>query len=158
MYRRGCRHFYVDIYTTNAHLLIMASGRYELVHQTKANGASSHAGLGIDILDVFTGEQRKPDSLSGGEKFQKFMALALGLSDVVQNRTGGREIDSMYIDEGFGTLDEAVLGKAIEVLSNIDGDSRQIGIISHVDRLEESIPQKIMVEKGDKGSMLRIVK
>ena len=86
------------------------------------------------------------------------MALALGLSDVVQNRTGGREIDSMYIDEGFGTLDEAVLGKAIEVLSNIAGDSRQIGIISHVDRLEESIPQKIIVEKGDKGSMLRIVK
>lgn len=86
------------------------------------------------------------------------MALALGLSDVVQNHTGGRKIDSMYIDEGFGTLDEAVLGKAIEVLSNIAGDSRQIGIISHVDRLEESIPQKIMVEKGDKGSMLRIVK
>ena len=76
----------------------------------------------------------------------------------MQNHTGGRKIDSMYIDEGFGTLDEAVLGKAIEVLSNIAGDSRQIGIISHVDRLEESIPQKIIVEKGDKGSMLRIVK
>lgn len=142
----------------NVHLSIMASGRYELIHQTKADGASSHAGLGIDILDVFTGEQRKPDSLSGGEKFQVSMALALGLSDVVQNHAGGRKIDSMYIDEGFGTLDEAVLGKAIEVLSNIAGDSRQIGIISHVDRLEESIPQKIIVEKGDKGSMLRIVK
>ena len=84
------------------------------------------------------------------------MALALGLSDVVQNHTGGREIDSMYIDEGFGTLDEAVLGKAIEVLTNIAGNQRQIGIISHVDRLEESIQQKIVVKKTDKGSTLYV--
>lgn len=142
----------------NVHLSVMASGRYELIHQTRADGASSHAGLGIDILDVFTGEQRKPDSLSGGEKFQVSMALALGLSDVVQNRAGGRKIDSMYIDEGFGTLDEAILSKAIEVLNTMAGDTRQIGIISHVDRLEESISQKIIVEKGDMGSTLRIVK
>ena len=84
------------------------------------------------------------------------MALALGLSDVVQNLAGGKKIDTMYIDEGFGTLDESVLSKAIEVLTNIAGNQRQIGIISHVDRLEESIQQKIVVKKTDKGSTLYI--
>ena len=140
----------------NIHLSVMTSGQYELIHQTRADHKSSQAGLDIDVLDVFTGEQRKPDSLSGGEKFQVSMALALGLSDVVQNLAGGKKIDTMYIDEGFGTLDESVLSKAIEVLTNIAGNQRQIGIISHVDRLEESIQQKIVVKKTDKGSTLYI--
>lgn len=142
----------------NVHLSIMAAGEFELIHQTRGEGKSSQAGLGIDVLDVFTGEQRKPDSLSGGEKFQVSMSLALGLSDVVQNHAGGKKIDTMYIDEGFGTLDEDVLSKAIDVLNTIAGDSRQIGIISHVERLEESITQKIVVKKTNKGSTLQIVK
>lgn len=140
----------------NIHLSVMTSGQYELIHQTRSDHKSSQAGLDIDVLDVFTGEQRKPDSLSGGEKFQVSMALALGLSDVVQNLAGGKKIDTMYIDEGFGTLDESVLSKAIEVLTNIAGNQRQIGIISHVDRLEESIQQKIVVKKTDKGSTLYV--
>ncbi len=142
----------------NVHLSIMAAGEFELIHQTRGEGKSSQAGLGIDVLDVFTGEQRKPESLSGGEKFQVSMSLALGLSDVVQNHAGGKKIDTMYIDEGFGTLDEDVLSKAIDVLNTIAGDSRQIGIISHVERLEESITQKIVVKKTNKGSTLQIVK
>lgn len=142
----------------NVHLSVMAAGEFELIHQTRGEGASSQAGLGIDVLDVFTGEQRKPETLSGGEKFQVSMSLALGLSDVVQNHAGGKKIDTMYIDEGFGTLDESVLSKAIEVLNNIAGENRQIGIISHVERLEESISQKIVVTKTDKGSSLKIVK
>lgn len=142
----------------NRHLVIMASGQFELIHQTKAGRRNEQAGLDISVLDVFTGEQRKPETLSGGEKFQVSMALALGLSDVVQNHAGGKKIDTMYIDEGFGTLDESVLSKAIEVLNNIAGENRQIGIISHVERLEESIPQKIVVTKTDKGSSLKIVK
>ena len=129
-----------------------------MIHQTKAASKASIAGLDIDIMDSFTGEQRKPDSLSGGEKFQVSMALALGLSDVVQDHAGGKKIESMYIDEGFGTLDEVILDKAIEVLKNIAGDTRQIGIISHVARLEESIPQKIIVRKTDHGSVLTIQK
>ncbi len=141
----------------NKHLAVMASGQFELIHQTKA-AANKQTGLDISVLDIFTGEQRKPETLSGGEKFQVSMALALGLSDVVQNHAGGKKIDTMYIDEGFGTLDESVLSKAIEVLKNIAGENRQIGIISHVERLEESIPQKIVVTKSDKGSSLRIVK
>lgn len=140
----------------NIHLSVMTSGQYELIHQTKGEHKSSQAGLDIEVLDVFTGEQRKPDSLSGGEKFQVSMALALGLSDVVQNQAGGKRIDTMYIDEGFGSLDESVLSRAIEVLTNIAGDQRQIGIISHVDRLGESIQQKIVVKKSDKGSSLYI--
>ena len=142
----------------NVHLAIMTGGQYELIHQTKAASKASIAGLDIDIMDSFTGEQRKPDSLSGGEKFQVSMALALGLSDVVQDHAGGKKIESMYIDEGFGTLDEVILDKAIEVLKNIAGDTRQIGIISHVARLEESIPQKIIVRKTDHGSVLTIQK
>ncbi len=142
----------------NQHLAVMASGQFELIHQTKSDKRNGQAGLDISVLDVFTGEQRKPESLSGGEKFQVSMSLALGLTDVVQNHAGGKKIETMYIDEGFGTLDEAVLSKAIEVLNNIAGENRQIGIISHVERLEESIPQKIVVTKSDKGSHLKIVK
>lgn len=142
----------------NVHLAIMTGGQYELIHQVKAATKAAVAGLDIDIFDSFTGEQRKPDSLSGGEKFQVSMSLALGLSDVVQDRAGGKKIESMYIDEGFGSLDEAILDKAIEVLKNIAGDSRQIGIISHVARLEESIQQKIIVKKTDQGSVLTIQK
>ena len=140
----------------NIYLFVMASGQYELIHQTRGDHKSSQAGLDIEVLDVFTGEQRKPDSLSGGEKFQVSMALALGLSDVVQNLASGKKIDTMSIDVDFGTLDEAVLSKAIEVLTNIAGDKRQIGIISYVDRLEESIQQKIVVKKTDKGSTLYV--
>ena len=136
----------------------MASGQFELVHQATETSKNAQAGLGIEVLDVFTGEKRKPKSLSGGEKFQVSMALALGLSDVSERHAGGKKIDTMYIDEGFGTLDENALNSAINILKNIAGDNRQIGIISHVDKLEECIPQKIEVKRSSKGSKLRIIK
>lgn len=141
----------------NIRLNIMSGGKYELIHQMKGRQKNSAAGLDIDIKDSFTGEQRKTDSISGGESFQVSMALALGLSDVVQVHANGQKIDSMYIDEGFGSLDEGVLDKAIEVLKGIAGDNRQIGIISHVMKLEESIDQKIVVTSSKKGSSLRIL-
>lgn len=140
----------------NYRLQIMSGGRFELVHRidgTRKNGA---AGLDIDVLDVSTGQQRKAGSVSGGEAFQVSMSLALGLSDVVRNHAGGVTIDSMYIDEGFGSLDDAVLDKAIGVLGDLAGDSRQVGIISHVAKLEESIPQKIIVTSGPCGSSAKI--
>ena len=142
----------------NIHLSTMASGQFELVHQATETSKNAQAGLGIEVLDVFTGEKRQPKSLSGGEKFQVSMALALGLSDVSERHAGGKKIDTMYIDEGFGTLDENALNSAINILKNIAGDNRQIGIISHVDKLEECIPQKIEVKRSSKGSKLRIIK
>lgn len=142
----------------NGHLAVMSGGKYSLVHQVKGERKNSAAGLNIEVRDAFTGEQRKTASLSGGESFQVSMALALGLSGVVQAHAGGQRVDSMFIDEGFGSLDEGVLDKAIEVLDRLAGDSRQIGIISHVAKLEECIPQKILVRGGPKGSSLQIVR
>lgn len=142
----------------NVHLHIMTGGQYELLHQTKSDNKAATAGLDIEILDNFTKEKRKPDTLSGGEQFQVSLALALGLSDVVQNHTGGIKVETMYIDEGFGSLDEAILDKAMQVLNDIANDKRQIGIISHVSCLQESIAQKIIVKKGSHGSYLTIQK
>lgn len=141
----------------NVRLNIMSGGKYELVHQTKAKSKASAAGLDIDVRDTFTGEQRKTDSLSGGESFEVSMALALGLSDVVQAHANGQKIESMYIDEGFGSLDENMLDKALEVLNSLATGNRQVGIISHVSKLEESIEQKIVVKNTKNGSVLDII-
>ncbi len=142
----------------NVHLGVMSGGKYELVHQIRGEHRYSVAGLNIEVRDAFTGEQRSTKSLSGGESFQVSMSLALGLSGVVQAHAGGHRVDAMFIDEGFGSLDEGVLDKAIEVLDRLSGGKRQIGIISHVAKLEECIPQKILVKGGAKGSSLRIVR
>lgn len=141
----------------NIRLNVMSGGKYELVHQMVGGKMNTAAGLDIDIKDIFTGEQRKTDSISGGESFQVSMALALGLSDVVQAHANGQKIESMYIDEGFGSLDDGVLEKAINVLKGIAGENRQIGIISHVAKLEEFVDQKIVVTSSKKGSELKIV-
>ena len=95
-------------------------------------------------------------TLSGGEAFFTSLALALGLSDVVQNHAGGKQMDALFIDEGFGTLSDDVLDKALEVLGQLTEGARLVGIISHVDRLDESIPQKIRVRGGEHGSTLSL--
>ena len=146
------------LHAANARLNIMSGGKYELVHQMKAKKKNSAAGLDIDVRDTYTGEQRKTESLSGGEIFQVSMSLALGLSDVVQAHANGNKIESMYIDEGFGSLDDNVLDKAMEVLQSIATGNRQVGIISHVSKLEENIEQKIVVTiTKDEGSKLEII-
>ena len=142
----------------NQRLQIMTGGRFELIHRVEGNRANAAAGLEIDVLDNSSGTTRRAGSMSGGEGFQVSLSLALGLSDAAQNHAGGTEIDSMFIDEGFGSLDDAVLDNAIKVLDQISGGSRQIGIISHVTKLEESIPRKIIVRNTDRGSRIRIVK
>ena len=142
----------------NARLQIMTGGRFELIHRVEGARANSAAGLEIDVLDNSSGTTRRAGSISGGEGFQVSLALALGLSDVAQNHAGGTEIDAMFIDEGFGSLDDAVLDNAIKVLDQLSSGSRQIGIISHVSKLEESIPKKIIVKSTEKGSRIRVVK
>ena len=141
----------------NIRLQIMTGGKFELIHQVEASRANAAAGLDIDVMDHSSETVRKAGSLSGGEGFQVSMALALGLSDVVQNHAGGTEIDAMFIDEGFGSLDDVVLGSAVQVLEQLSQGSRQIGIISHVSKLEECISKKIIVKGSEQGSRIQIV-
>ncbi|MBQ5754664.1 MAG: hypothetical protein IIV90_03245, partial [Oscillospiraceae bacterium] len=140
----------------NRRLDIMSGGKYELIHKTDAERKNAKAGLEIEVLDISTGRQRPSGTLSGGEAFFTSLALALGLSDVVQNHAGGKKLDALFIDEGFGTLSDGVLDKALEVLNQLTEGDRLVGIISHVDKLDESIPQKIRVRHTEKGSSLSV--
>lgn len=140
----------------NRRMDLMSGGRYELVHKSGADRRNAKAGLEVEVLDNSTGKQRASNSLSGGETFFTSLALALGLSDVVQNHAGGRQMDALFIDEGFGALSEDFLDKALDMLGQLTEGNRLVGIISHVDRLDESIPQKIRVRSGEKGSSLSL--
>lgn len=143
----------------NMRLDVMSGGRYQLVHEINAGRKNAKAGLEIEVMDMSTGVQRNSASLSGGESFIVSMALALGLSDVVQNHSGGQELDTLFIDEGFGSLDDNTLDRAVEVLSSLTGtNGHLVGIISHVSRLQESIPQKLIVTSKNGESHLKIQK
>ena len=134
------------------HLDVMTGGRYTLLHEESGRSKASAADFVIHILDRNTGEQREIGSISGGEGFQVSMALALGLSDTAQAHvTAGRRIETMFIDEGFGTLDSNALTNMITALKRVSGGSRLIGIISHVDSLEEYISEKISVRPCPDG-------
>lgn len=141
----------------NYHLNCMTGGKYELIRKQEAGRKNESAGLGMVVFDAYTGEQRETGSLSGGESFQVSLSLALGLSDVVRSHSGGGTLETMFIDEGFGSLDEQALDQAMRVLQELSGDSRQIGIISHVGKLSESISQKIYVHRSPKGSSIEII-
>lgn len=147
----------------NVRLDIISGGRYQLVHTTTVDRENGVAGLGIDIFDGKTKKQRDSASLSGGESFVVSMSLALGLSDVVQSYSRGMSLNTLFIDEGFGTLDDDVLDKVISVLQNLSGNDtegndsdahknrRLVGVISHVSQLEAVLP-KIVVKSGADGS------
>ena len=140
----------------NRRLNIMTGGRFELIHKIEADRKTAAAGLEMEVLDNTTGKQRPSASISGGEGFMVSLALALGLSDVVQNHAGGQKLDTLFIDEGFGTLDDGMLDNVISVLQQLTQGNRLVGIISHVDKLEESIPQKLRISGGEHGSTLRL--
>lgn len=142
----------------NYHLNRMTGGKYELIRKEEAERKNESAGLGMVIFDAYTGEQRDTASLSGGESFQVSLSLALGLSDVARYRSGGFTLDTMFIDEGFGSLDEQSLDQAMSVLHELSGDNHQIGIISHVGKLSENISQKIYVKRTPKGSSIQLMK
>ena len=140
----------------NARLSIMSRQRFQLVmgelgqDQTKGR---SWEGLELSVLDAETGRPRGVRSLSGGESFLASLSLALGLADVVQSYAGGVRLDTMFIDEGFGSLDMETLDTALEALVGLQQDSaRLVGIISHVTELEARIPARLEVERGAKGS------
>jgi DNA repair exonuclease SbcCD ATPase subunit len=140
----------------NRRMDLMSGGKYQLIHKSSADRKNAKAGLDIEVLDISTGQQRPSGSLSGGEAFFTSLSLALGLSDVVQNHAGGKKLDTLFIDEGFGSLSDDVLDKALDVLNQLTEGNRLVGIISHVDKLVESIPQKIRVKNTDKGSTLSL--
>lgn len=140
----------------NRRLDIMTGGRFELIHVVSATRKNARSGLETEILDRETGKRRPSKSISGGEGFLVSLALALGLSDVVQSHAGGQKLDTLFIDEGFGTLDDGKLDSVIAVLNQLAEGNRLIGVISHVDKLEESIPHKLRVASGPHGSSLQV--
>ncbi|MBR0479545.1 MAG: SMC family ATPase [Solobacterium sp.] len=139
----------------NYRLDILSGGQFELIHVMEGERRNSAAGLDIAVLNHDTEERQDSASLSGGESFIVSLSLALGLSDAVQNRSGGQELDALFIDEGFGSLDDDVLDKAIDVLKTISGNKRLVGIISHVEKLNV-IDQKIIVTRGERGSSVTL--
>lgn len=130
----------------NLRLLVMSGGQYELKREEGEN-LKEKAGLDICVIDHYNGTQRSVKTLSGGESFQASLSLALGLSDEIQSRAGGIQMDSMFVDEGFGSLDEEALSQAMRALARLTEGNRLVGIISHVAELREKIDKKIIVTK-----------
>ncbi|WP_407563274.1 AAA family ATPase [Streptomyces sp. 184] len=138
-----------------ARLARMSSGRFTLVHSDeRANGRGRH-GLGLHVVDAWTGTERDTATLSGGESFFASLALALGLSDVVAEEAGGVRLDTLFIDEGFGSLDEQTLDEVLDVLDALRERDRTVGIVSHVPELRRRIPAQLEVVKGRSGSYVR---
>jgi len=134
-------------------LLAMTSGRYCLIH-TDARRGAGRSGLGLLACDAWTGADRDTSTLSGGETFLASLALALGLADVVTAEAGGTRIEALFVDEGFGSLDEETLDEVMTVLDGLREGGRMVGIVSHVAELKQRIPAQIRVHKGQSGSHL----
>lgn len=146
--------------SANVRLDYLTDGVYSFRLKEDASDNRTQGGLDLEVLDRGTGRYRDVSTLSGGESFLASLSLALGLSDVVQSNSGGIELDCMFIDEGFGTLDDSALRMAIQLLERLatEGKDRLIGIISHVAELEESIDKQIVVQKGKDGSHLQVLR
>lgn len=136
----------------------ISNGRYNFKIANYENGGKGNSKKGLDLLviDSFNGSERPTSTLSGGETFMASISLALALTDVVQNLNGGIQLDSLFIDEGFGTLDNETLDKALGVLNELQ-ETKMVGIISHVDALQSTIPSIIKVEKTQNGSHIKIL-
>ena len=141
----------------NQRLQELTQGRYTLEISDEKGRTASNTGLELVIFDDYTGEIRRVQTLSGGESFIVSLALSLSLADVIQQQSGGVQIEALFIDEGFGTLDEQTLQLAIQTLAQLEGQGQMIGIISHVRELKEQIPRQIQVKKlGDGRSEIHI--
>ena len=135
----------------NTRLMIMTSGQYELKRRASAQDLRSQSGLELDVIDHYNGTERSVKSLSGGESFMAALSLALGLSDEIQSSAGGIQLDTMFVDEGFGSLDEQSLQQAMQALAGLAESDRLVGIISHVSELKEKIDRQIVVTKEKSG-------
>ncbi|RMI29401.1 SbcC/MukB-like Walker B domain-containing protein, partial [Streptomyces triticirhizae] len=133
----------------------MSAGRYALVHSDARAAHRARSGLGLNVLDAWTGRARDTATLSGGESFFVSLALALGLADVVSAEAGGRRLDTLFIDEGFGSLDEQSLDEVLDVLDGLREHDRHVGIVSHVPDLRSRVPSQLEVIKTRRGSTVR---
>ena len=145
------------VYAANLRLQKMSRSRYSLERSDYTGGGRGKQGLDLAVMDAFTGQSRPANTLSGGETFLASMALALGLADVIQSYAGGIHMDTMFIDEGFGTLDPDTLDLAMETLVQLQSSGRLIGMISHVPELKTRIPAHLEVTRGDDGSTAKFV-
>ncbi|MBQ4630944.1 MAG: SMC family ATPase [Clostridia bacterium] len=142
----------------NTRLMIMSEGQYELRRRTESDNNRSQSGLELDVFDYYNASLRSVKTLSGGESFKASLSLALGLSDEIQTSGGGVKLDTMFVDEGFGSLDEESLSHAMKALSSLADSNRLVGIISHVAELKEKIDKQIVVTKDKTGkSNIKIV-
>ena len=139
----------------NKRFLVFTNGKMKLKSRPfDEMGMVGAAGLDINVYVMATGKERDIKTLSGGESFLASLALALGLSDVVQSQAGSIRLESMFVDEGFGALDDATREQAMRVLHDLAGDDRLVGIISHVNALKDSIEKKLVVTRGVHGSAI----
>ncbi|TFV85264.1 SMC family ATPase [Microbacterium sp. dk485] len=136
----------------NLRLADMSAGRYRLQHSDALAARGAASGLGLEVLDSYTGQARPPQSLSGGETFLASLALALGLAEVVTARAGGIRLDTLFIDEGFGSLDDDTLELAMRALDELRQGGRTVGVISHVAAMKEQLPAQLLVEAGPQGA------
>lgn len=150
--------FYFDqiVICANKRLSVMSGGHYQLVRNSEGEGRKK-GGLSLDVVDYATGKRRPVSSLSGGETFEASLSLALGLSDYAQQRAGGMHLDTVFIDEGFGSLDPDSLELVMRVLSDLASGDCLVAIISHVEELEKRIEQRIEVKAGPNGSSVSVV-
>ena len=135
----------------NAHLMRMSGGKYDLKRRETSDDLRSKFGLELDVIDHYNGSVRSVRTLSGGESFIASLALALGLSEEIQAGAGGIRLDTMFVDEGFGTLDEETLRQAMRALQALTEGNRLVGIISHVAELRRSIDKQIVVSRKKSG-------
>ena len=136
----------------NVRLEIMTGGQYTLIRKKEAENNKSQSGLDLDVIDHYNGSVRPVKTLSGGEAFKASLCLALGMADEIQSSAGGVSLDTMFVDEGFGSLDEESLSQALQVLSSLSNQGKRlVGIISHVDELKQRIPKQIRVTKSKTG-------
>jgi exonuclease SbcC len=133
----------------------MSGGRYALVHTDERERGGGRSGLGLRIVDGWTGRQRETATLSGGETFYASLALALGMADVVTQEAGGLSLETLFIDEGFGSLDEDTLDEVLDVLDDLRSGGRVVGVVSHVPDLRTRLPQRLEIVKGRDGSHVR---
>ena len=142
----------------NTRFMIMSSGQFELIRRTTASDRKSQSGLELDIIDHYNGTEREVNTLSGGESFLASLSLALGLADEIQASAGGIKLDTMFIDEGFGTLSPEFLDHAVRALADLAEGNRLVGIISHVEELKNRIDKQILITKDPAtGSRARII-
>lgn len=135
----------------NVHFMVMTGGQYELKRRAEADNMKSQSGLELDVIDHYNASVRSIKTLSGGESFKASLALALGLSDEIQSSAGGVKLDTMFVDEGFGSLSDVSLEQVMEAFSRLVDSSRLVGIISHVEKLKDRIDKQIIITKEKSG-------